>query len=46
MTSALAGSALVTVKPCSRSRGTNTKLPAVAVQRSCSQKPVSSPASR
>ena len=32
ITSALAGSVLVTVKPCGRSRGTKTKLPFVTVQ--------------
>ena len=33
MTIALAGLTPATVKPCTQSRGTNTKLPAVAVQR-------------
>jgi len=32
ITSALAGSVLVTLKPCGRSRGTKTKLPGVTVQ--------------
>jgi hypothetical protein len=34
MTIALAGLSPATVKLCTQSRGTNTKLPAVAVQRS------------
>jgi hypothetical protein len=45
MTSAAAGSALVTVKLSGVSRGTNTKLPALAVQVSSPQVPSISPAS-
>jgi len=39
------GTSPATVKPCTQSRGTNTKPPAVAVQRSSPQWPVSSPSS-